>query len=34
MNVKLECAPEFGYLGDTLGAGGVDEAAGARERCA
>ena len=27
-NVKLECVPKFGYLGDTLGAGGgVEEAA-------
>ena len=29
-NVKLECVPKFCYLGDTLGAGGVDEAARAR----
>ena len=30
-NVKLECVPKFCYLGDTLGAGGV-EAARARVR--
>ena len=33
-NVKLECVTKFCYLGDTLGAGGVDEAARARVRCA
>ena len=33
-NVKLECVPKFCYLGDTLGAGGVEEAARARVRCA
>ena len=34
-NVKLECVPNFRYLGDTLGAGGgVEEAARARVRCA
>ena len=34
-NVKLECVPNFCYLGDTLGAGGgVEEAARARVRCA
>ena len=33
-NVKLECVPKFCYLGDTLGAGGVDEVARARVRCA
>ena len=34
-NVKLECAPKFCYLGDTLGAGGgVEEAARVRVRCA
>ena len=33
--MKLECAPKFCYLGDTLGAGGgVEEAARARVRCA
>ena len=32
--VKLECVPKFCYLGDTLGAGGVEEAARARVRCA
>ena len=33
-NVKLECVPKFCFLGDTLGIGGVDEAARARVRCA
>ena len=33
-NVKLECVPKFCYLGDTLEAGGVEEAARARVRCA
>ena len=33
-NVKLECEPKFCHLGDTLGAGGVDEAARARVQCA
>ena len=33
-NVKLECVPKFCYLVDTLGAGGVEEAARARVRCA
>ena len=33
-NVRLECVPKFYYLGDTLGAGGVEEAARARVRCA
>ena len=33
-NVKLECVPKFCYLGDTLGAGGVDEVARARVQCA
>ena len=33
-NVKLECVPKFCYLGDTLGAGGVEEAERARVRCA
>ena len=33
-NVKLECVPKFCYLGDTLGAVGVEEAARARVRCA
>ena len=33
-NVKLECVPKFCYLGDILGAGGVEEAARARVRCA
>ena len=33
-NVKLECIPRFGHLGDTLGAGGVEEAARASLRCA
>ena len=34
-NVKLECVPNFCYLGDTLGAGGgVEEAAKATVRCA
>ena len=33
--VKLECFPNFCYLGDTLGVGGgVEEAARARVRCA
>ena len=33
-NVKLECVPKFCYLGDTLGAVGVEEAARVRVRCA
>ena len=33
-NVKLECVTKFCYLGDTLGSGGVEEAARARVRCA
>ena len=34
-NVKLECVPNFCYLGDTLGGGGGgEEAARARVRCA
>ena len=33
-NVKLECVPKFCCMGDTLGVGGVEEAAGARVRCA
>ena len=33
-NVKLECVPKFCYLGDTLGAVGVKEAARVRVRCA
>ena len=34
-NVKLECVTKFCYLGDTLGAaGGAEEAARARVRCA
>ena len=33
-NVKLECVPKFCYLGDKPGAGGVDEAARPRVRCA
>ena len=33
-NVKLECVPKFCYLGNTLGVGGVEEAARARGRCA
>ena len=33
-NVKLECVPKFCYLRDTLGAGGVVEAATARVRSA
>ena len=32
-DVNLECVPKFCYLGDTLGAGGVEEAARARVRC-
>ena len=32
-NLKLECVPKFCYLGDTLGAWGVGEAARARVRC-
>ena len=32
LNVKLECVPKFCYLGDTLDAGGVEEAARARVR--
>ena len=32
-SVKLECVPKFCYLGDTLGAGDVDEAAGAELGC-
>ena len=32
--VKLECVPKFCYLGDTLGAGGLEEVARARVRCA
>ena len=32
--MKLECVPMFCYLGDTLGAGGVDEAAIVKVRCA
>ena len=33
--VKVECVPEFCYLGDTLDSGGgVEEAARARVRCA
>ena len=33
--MKLERVPKFGYLGDTLGAGGgVEEATRARVRCA
>ena len=30
----MECSPKFCYLGDTLGVGGVEEAARARVRCA
>ena len=33
-NVKLECVPKFCYLGDTFGAGGVEETARTRVRCA
>ena len=33
-NMKLECVPKFCYLGNTLGVGGVEEAARARVRCA
>ena len=33
-NVKLECVPKFCYFGDTLGVGGVEEAARAKVRCA
>ena len=33
-NVQLECVPKFCYLGDTLGAGDVEEAARVRVRCA
>ena len=32
--MKLECVSKFCYIGDTLGAGGVEEAARARVRCA
>ena len=32
--MKLERVTKFCYLGDTLGVGGVDEAARARVRCA
>ena len=32
-NVDLEFIPKFCYLGDTLGAGGVEEKAGPRVRC-
>ena len=32
--MKLEYVPRFCYLGDTFGAGGVEEAARARVRCA
>ena len=31
LNVKLECVPKFCYLGDTLGAGDVEEVARARD---